>query len=106
MISKQIETLQAAIAGPPPDNQYDIMHRYKRMQEAIEQVIKMDLKEGELTKICRDFINGNHIGCADKIQQSDYILEDLPDFVEKVCDHVGYWKDPEDEENEDADGED
>ncbi len=46
---------------------------------------------------CIDFIEKQEIGCAETIYQTDWVIENAYEFVQEVCDIVGY-QEYEDEE--------
>jgi hypothetical protein len=50
-----------------------------------------------LWNVAVKFIKKHDIGCAETIYQSDWVFEDASEFVENVCNVVGYWS-YEDEE--------
>ena len=50
----------------------------------------------KLFEICQKFIYDNHITCPESILQCDQIMENAPDFIEEICNHVGYFN-PEEE---------
>lgn len=50
----------------------------------------MSINTEELLTVCKDFIIKHEIHSADKIYQSDKIIEDATWFVEQICDVVGY----------------
>lgn len=39
---------------------------------------------------CRNFITKQSISCAEAIYQSDWVIENAYEFIEGVCDIVGY----------------
>lgn len=43
-----------------------------------------------LRSICSDFIRENNITCAEKIYQSDTVIQNAYEFIEMICDEVGY----------------
>lgn len=43
-----------------------------------------------LVKLCVDFVEEQHIYCAETIYQSDRVIENAYEFIEKICDIVGY----------------
>jgi CO dehydrogenase/acetyl-CoA synthase epsilon subunit len=54
-------------------------------------------KEQELFELCKKFIEEQNIFCAETIYQSDRVIENAYEFIEDVCNIVGYVED-EDEE--------
>lgn len=44
-----------------------------------------------LEKLCRDYIQQQEITCSETIYQTDRVAETAMEFVESVCDMVGYW---------------
>jgi len=44
----------------------------------------------ELLQVCLDFINENGINCPEAIYQSDRVILNAQEFIEKICDVVGY----------------
>jgi hypothetical protein len=55
-------------------------------------------KEQELFKFCQKFIEKNHIFCAETIYQSDHIIENATEFIEGICNIVGYIECEDEEE--------
>lgn len=47
--------------------------------------------------VCMKFIEEQEIGCAETIYQTDWVIENAYEFVEDVCNVVGYlpYKDEE-----------
>ncbi len=43
-----------------------------------------------LWNVCVKFIEEQEIGCADTIHQCDWVIEHAYEFIEDVCDVVGY----------------
>lgn len=43
-----------------------------------------------LWDVCVKFIETQEIGCAESIYQNDRVLIEAPEFVEDVCNVVGY----------------
>jgi hypothetical protein len=43
-----------------------------------------------LLKICQDFIKNNKISCAETVYQTDRVIENVYEFIESVCNIVGY----------------
>lgn len=43
-----------------------------------------------LWNICAKFIEEQEIGCAETIYQTDWVIENAYEFVENVCNVVGY----------------
>lgn len=41
---------------------------------------------------CRKFIKDNKITCPETIYQMDHVIENAFDFIQKICDIVGYEK--------------
>lgn len=56
-------------------------------------------KKDELLKICEKFVIDLEIGCPESIYQSDRVIESAPEFIEKICDIVGYFKFEDDEDS-------
>ena len=50
---------------------------------------KMD-KNQELFEMCKRFISEQNIHCAETIYQSDRVIEDAYEFIEHICNIVGY----------------
>ena len=50
----------------------------------------------ELLQVCLDFINENGISCPEAIYQSDRVILNAQEFIEKICDLVGYCEVEED----------
>jgi hypothetical protein len=43
-----------------------------------------------LWKVCKKFVEEQEIGCADTIHQCDWVIEHAYEFIEDVCNVVGY----------------
>src|SRR5579872_5722230 len=47
-------------------------------------------KKQELWDLCQKFIKDNTITCAETIGQTDHVIENAYDFIEEICQIVGY----------------
>lgn len=61
----------------------------------------MDQRELEAAKNllwrhCRSFIKGHEIRCAETVFQTDRVIVNACDFIEGICEIVGYHKDEDD----------
>lgn len=56
--------------------------------------------DAELFDLCREFIKENEISCAEDIYQSDRIEANALDFIEQICELIGYHEEEEDLEEE------
>lgn len=54
-------------------------------------------KEAELLALCKKFIEQYNINFPEQIYQSDRVIENAYEFIEDICNIVGY-KEYEDEE--------
>lgn len=52
-------------------------------------MINMDKKE-QLWRLCQKFIIEQGISCPETISQTDSVIENAYDFIEDICDIVGY----------------
>lgn len=50
-------------------------------------------KSQALQDLCLKFIKDNEITCAETVYQSDRVIEHAYEFIEKVCETVGYCSD-------------
>lgn len=48
-------------------------------------------------EIVAEFIRENKITCAEAIAQNDDVITNAYDFIEDLCEVVGYYEYPEDE---------
>ncbi len=48
-----------------------------------------------LFELCEKFISENEIGCSEKIYQSDHVIANAYEFLEKMCETVGYHESDE-----------
>lgn len=55
-------------------------------------------KMKKIVDMVENFILDNKIRCSESIWQRDNIIENAYDFIENLCDIVGYYKDDEEEE--------
>jgi hypothetical protein len=44
----------------------------------------------DLESFCRKFIEDNGITCPETIGQCDWVIENAYDFIEGICERVGY----------------
>lgn len=44
----------------------------------------------ELLQVCMDFIRENQISCSEVIYQSDRVIINSQEFIEKICNVIGY----------------
>lgn len=56
-----------------------------------------DIKLAGLWALCQKFVKDNSIICPETIYQADKVYENAPEFVEAICDLVGYHKTEDDE---------
>lgn len=49
----------------------------------------------QLFRLCQRFIQDNQITCGESIWQSDDVMENAQDLIEKMCEIVGYLEDKE-----------
>lgn len=54
----------------------------------------------KLWQVCKTYIDMQQISCPESVYQSDGVILNAYEFIEKVCDIVGYW-DCSEERNED-----
>jgi len=47
-------------------------------------------KEQKLMELCKKFIVDNTISCPETICQCDWVIEHAYDFIEDICEIVGY----------------
>lgn len=60
------------------------------------ELIHSELQKAQaLVAHCEQFIDEQHISCAEAIHQTDHVIENAHAFIEGVCDIVGYHMDPE-----------
>jgi hypothetical protein len=53
----------------------------------------------KLEALCKDFVKAQHIRSAESIYQMDNVIENAYEFIQGVCDIVGYF---DDDENDDG----
>lgn len=62
------------------------------------EMIHSELKKAQaLVKHCEQFIQDQEIHCAETVYQMDHVIENAHEFIEGVCDIVGYYEDPDQE---------
>lgn len=59
-------------------------------------------KKDRLWSLCEKFVMEQRITCPEAICQCDRVIENAYDFIEKVCNIVGYAK-PEDDDPDEED---
>jgi len=55
-------------------------------------------KKDRLIKFCRKFVKTNEISCGETIYQADHVIESAHEFIEGVCNIVGYHNETTEEE--------
>ena len=58
---------------------------------------KMDDKKHKLWDLCKKFIEEHEIGHPECIYQGDNVILNAQEFIEDICDIVGYHEHKEDE---------
>lgn len=61
----------------------------------LKSVTEID-KRNQLFDLCKKYCDDHEISCAEMIYDTDDIITDAYEFIEKICDIVGYYKHPED----------
>lgn len=59
-------------------------------------MVKKNSKEF-LWELCKNFIEDNEISCSETIYQTDRVVEKSLEFIESICDIVGYRQFTEDD---------
>lgn len=49
------------------------------------------IKQKKLFEHCKHFIEKQKIHCAETIYQSDGVIENSYEFIEGICDIIGYY---------------
>lgn len=44
----------------------------------------------DLELFCREFIQKQRISCAETVYQTDRVIENAYEFIEGICERVGY----------------
>ena len=60
-----------------------------------EQIHNQLAQAQQLHKVCEKFIEDQRIHCAETVYQTDRVIENAYEFIEGVCDIVGYYDDPD-----------
>ena len=56
--------------------------------------------DAELFDLCREFIKENKIDCSETIYQTDKVAENSLEFIESICELIGYHEDEEELEED------
>lgn len=54
----------------------------------------------KLWDICNGYVQEQQISCAESVYQSDGVIINAYEFIEKICDVVGYWDCSEERNND------
>jgi hypothetical protein len=54
----------------------------------------------ELHRVCLEFITKQKITCPETIFQSDRVIENAYEFIQEICDIVGYAKYEDEDQDE------
>lgn len=49
----------------------------------------------DLLQLCEKFVKENEIGCSETIYQCDRVIENAYEFIESVCEIVGFHQEEE-----------
>lgn len=60
--------------------------------------LTLPAKAMKLHEIVQTFVDKHRISCADAIAQNDRIIEGAYDLIEDLCNVVGYYEYPEEDE--------
>lgn len=52
----------------------------------------------QLEEYCRQWIDSRNITCPETVSQCDYVIRDAYEFIQDICDIIGYAK-SEDEDD-------
>ena len=74
-----------------------LMHKIQTI--GVEETVRRLEAAADLVRHCLKFIKENDISCAETIYQTDRVIENAPEFIEGMCNILGYTK-IEDEEDE------
>ena len=55
----------------------------------------MSEMDEKLWELCRGFVEKQKISCAETIYQCDNVIENAAEFIERICDIVGYKEEKE-----------
>lgn len=56
-------------------------------------------KQQQLWELCQKYINDQTISCGESVYQSDNVILNACEFIENICDIVGYYEYPDCEED-------
>lgn len=62
-------------------------------------MIEMEPSKEEMVALwrrCNEFVEKQRISCPETIYQTDWIIENAYEFIEQICNVVGYYEYPED----------
>lgn len=65
-----------------------VLASYEQIHEQLQQA-------QALVAHCEQFIQDQRIHCAETVYQSDRVILNAYEFIEGVCDIVGYYDDPD-----------
>lgn len=54
---------------------------------------KLEDRSEKLLELCERFVRDQKIRCEETIHQTDRVILNAPEFIEKVCEIVGYHND-------------
>lgn len=57
-------------------------------------------EEQKLWAACSEFVKDQTIFCVESVYQSDRVIENAYEFIEKVCNIVGYYKEEDCDEKD------
>ena len=83
------EGIQALLGRGNPNTRLTVLRNVPDFQ-SID--LLPDYRFRTLWANCEQFIHDQEISCAESISQCDNVIENAYDFIEEICDLVGYYK--------------
>ena len=74
----------------PPNSHFHVEAGHKACSAHLDVAFKV-------ADIVREFIEKNDVNCPENIYQSDLVSENAAEFIERLCEVVGYKEEAEDE---------
>jgi len=66
----------------------------------IQDIVADEQAKQKLWDLCQSFVKDQKVSCSECVWQSDRVIENAYELIDKMCKLVGFFKDPDDEEEE------
>jgi DNA-directed RNA polymerase subunit RPC12/RpoP len=85
-------TFPTSFKCPTCGNIFDKKQDMPVLSDDDARKVRPEFYKDKLWEACNEFIKHNQISCPETIHQCDWVNENSYEFIEKICEIVGYYK--------------